>query len=244
MSFILDALRKSESERHREALPSVMRMPGPVEPSRLPPWAAGTMAALGLGIVGLGIAWWLSARPARVASAPSAGPPAASLPAPEAAAGTSSPPYAAAQAAAGVKPSAGPISPRSAAPADSRGEHAVPAVAQRQASAGASAGVESSAAADAAARHSIRAADSNALPKVAAFVPGYAEAASQDASMPKLHLDLLAFDPDPAHRFVFIDGQKYLEGETLKQGARLLRITADGAILLFPDGRQYLLGRN
>ncbi len=262
MSFILDALRKSESERQREALPSVMRMPGPAEPARLPRWAAGTMAGLGLAIVGLGVAWWLSAHPAaRFASVPAGTEPSASLAAPAPAGGASPAAEPASEAAAGAAAGSAEARRPAAAEPNVRGPaQAVPAVADRHTARGSAAGRdEPSGGAEAAAgrsaggsadrgrgaAHEARAPGprpSEPGPEVAAFVPAYAEAASQDAAMPKLHLDLLAFDADPARRFVFIDGQKYVEGETLKAGPRVLRITADGAILLFSDGRQYLLG--
>ncbi|HEX6994834.1 MAG TPA: general secretion pathway protein GspB [Gammaproteobacteria bacterium] len=57
MSFILDALRKSESERQRDALPSIARIPSAVPQHGLPPWAIATMGALGLGVVLLAAAW-------------------------------------------------------------------------------------------------------------------------------------------------------------------------------------------
>lgn len=60
MSFILDALRKSESERQRDATPSLSRIPEAVAGRRLPLWAACTIASLGLGVVGLGAALWMT----------------------------------------------------------------------------------------------------------------------------------------------------------------------------------------
>lgn len=61
MSFILDALRKSESERHQDARPSITRIPETIPARGLPPWALGTIAALALGVVVLaGAFWWMS----------------------------------------------------------------------------------------------------------------------------------------------------------------------------------------
>lgn len=57
MSFILDALRKSESERQQDAAPSIARIPGAVPRHGVPAWAIATMAALGLGVVVLAGAW-------------------------------------------------------------------------------------------------------------------------------------------------------------------------------------------
>lgn len=57
MSFILDALRKSESERQQDAAPSIARIPSAVPRHGVPPWAVATMAALGVGVVVLAGAW-------------------------------------------------------------------------------------------------------------------------------------------------------------------------------------------
>jgi len=57
VSFILDALRKSESERQRDATPSIARIPSAVPQQSLPPWAIATMGALGFGVVVLAVAW-------------------------------------------------------------------------------------------------------------------------------------------------------------------------------------------
>jgi general secretion pathway protein B len=61
MSFILDALRKSESERQREAAPSLSQIPIAAPRSGLPPWAWAVIAALGLSVFVLAAAWWQSA---------------------------------------------------------------------------------------------------------------------------------------------------------------------------------------
>jgi general secretion pathway protein B len=62
VSFILEALRKSESERQRDAAPSLSRIPEAAAARGLPRWAAGTIALLGLGVIGLGAALWFSGR--------------------------------------------------------------------------------------------------------------------------------------------------------------------------------------
>jgi general secretion pathway protein B len=73
-------------------------------------------------------------------------------------------------------------------------------------------------------------------------LPTYAEVAARDPSTPQLKLELHVFGDDPARRFVFINGEKYVEGQTLKEGPRLIRITESGAVLLIA-GRQVLLPR-
>jgi general secretion pathway protein B len=60
VSFILDALRKSESERRREATPSLAHLPPAAPRSHAPPWVWVVMTVLGVGLLGLAAAWWQS----------------------------------------------------------------------------------------------------------------------------------------------------------------------------------------
>jgi len=60
VSFILDALRKSESERQRDAVPSVTRVPLAAPKPRLPVWALTLMAGLGICVLLLTVTWWRS----------------------------------------------------------------------------------------------------------------------------------------------------------------------------------------
>ncbi|HEX6999427.1 MAG TPA: general secretion pathway protein GspB [Gammaproteobacteria bacterium] len=80
MSFILDALRKSESERQRSAVPGIAHAPLAVPRQSLPGWALAVMALLGASVVAMAGAWWLGrpeapAPDATFAEAPAAGPP-------------------------------------------------------------------------------------------------------------------------------------------------------------------------
>ncbi len=58
MSFILDALRKSETERQQSAVPSISDVPAVVHRTRVPTWTVGIIATLSAGILLLGWAWW------------------------------------------------------------------------------------------------------------------------------------------------------------------------------------------
>ena len=62
MSFILDALRKSELERQRDSAPSLMRTPVAAARRAPPVWSWLLIALLSLALVGLGAAWWLYLR--------------------------------------------------------------------------------------------------------------------------------------------------------------------------------------
>jgi general secretion pathway protein B len=58
--------------------------------------------------------------------------------------------------------------------------------------------------------------------------------------VPPLHLELHAYSERPAERFVFINGRKYVEGETLAEGPRLVAIQRTG-VVLSQQGRRFLL---
>src|SRR5271168_5150693 len=55
MSFILDALKKSETERQRQSLPGLMDTPAAQRRSRLPLWAMLLGALLALNVVVLSV---------------------------------------------------------------------------------------------------------------------------------------------------------------------------------------------
>ncbi|HET7607792.1 MAG TPA: hypothetical protein VFL84_03885, partial [Gammaproteobacteria bacterium] len=79
MSFILDALRKSEHERQRSATPGLTQVPLATPEPQMPRWALGVIGILVAAVLVLGGAWWQSTRvPAEVAA--SSAPPEASVP--------------------------------------------------------------------------------------------------------------------------------------------------------------------
>jgi general secretion pathway protein B len=62
VSFILDALRKSEHERQRSALPGLSQVPQATPATQLPRWALIVIGVLGVTVLALGGAWWQSTR--------------------------------------------------------------------------------------------------------------------------------------------------------------------------------------
>jgi general secretion pathway protein B len=64
MSFILDALRKSESERRRDARPGLAHLPAATVRSHAPPWVWVVMSVLAVGLIGLAALWWQSTQTA------------------------------------------------------------------------------------------------------------------------------------------------------------------------------------
>src|SRR6185437_15796217 len=114
MSFILDALKKSESDRQRQSGPALYEVKVAAPRSQLPYWAIGLTVLLGINLVI--VAWALLRRPSHesdtptVASAnvPAPAPAAAPAPPPAATAYTPPPPPAAPQAPASAPPNQGP----------------------------------------------------------------------------------------------------------------------------------------
>jgi general secretion pathway protein B len=66
--------------------------------------------------------------------------------------------------------------------------------------------------------------------------------AASGTVLPEMHLDIHVYAAKPADRFVFVNMRKYTEGQALKEGPTLERITPDGAILNH-QGMRFLLPR-
>ena len=215
MSFILDALRKSEHERERRAVPGLVGVQrAPTLRSRLP-WA---LAAVGLLLAVNGaVLLYVLLRPAAVPAATiGAAPPRTggepTLEPPAAVARPATPPL--------VRPLASEVASADPAldvpePPLAGGTPALPA--PRPATP--------------------RAVDADAgLPTVRELPTAVA------ASLPPLHLDLHVFSSDRAQRFVIINGQRLREGGQLQEGLALVQITPRGAVLDF-RGTRFLLQR-
>src|SRR5215469_6294521 len=268
MSFILDALKKSESDRQRQSGPALFEVKVAPPRTRLPTWALAIAALL---VINLGIVMWMllrhpvrgategevaagtsSAEAAAAAGAPAlartttpAGP---TLPAPAAA------PPAALGAPAPVAAAAPPgaASPPTLAPAVTAGSQASAAQAALARPnplpvAGGGGGTEQPNPDDYAP------AEEPAVPApglanhvrrgTAAGVPLYQDAAATPGTqIPQLRLDLHVFAARPQDRFVMINMHKLREGDTLPEGVRVESITQEGAVLSY-NGSRFLLTR-
>lgn len=245
MSFILDALKKSESERQRQAIPGLMdSRPLPVR-ARFPLWAVALIAllAINLGVLAVVLT---RGHPALTAAAPAA-PPAVIPPVPAA----GRPPATAALAPTG--PAAGArdhFSPMDPTPADQTPVHA-PEIPPDQGS-GTAVGEQ---------RHlSAGHAASSGVPHHTPRLPDPVLAQDDDRSndealpsineinltgpqaLPELHLDVHVFATNPAERFVYINMRKYREGATLAEGPVLERVRRDGVVLSY-NGLRFVLPR-
>jgi len=223
MSFILDALKKSENERQRQSGPALFEVKVAAPRSRLPLW--GTLIAVLLA-VNLLVVSWVLLHGSR-ASSPAAQPIVPAMRAPEAAAAaTPAPLKAAALPSAASAPAAAPPAPSTASSeqdSDASGDpdDDAPAVDAPRAAPAAAAGVQ-------------RATDSG--------LPTYQDAAAAPgAGIPELKLDVHAFDDNPGNRFVFLNGRSLREGELSPEGVRVETITRDGVILSYHGSRFVLL---
>ncbi|MFO7285760.1 MAG: general secretion pathway protein GspB [Gammaproteobacteria bacterium] len=259
MSFILDALRKSERERRQEIPPSIARIPDAVPSRATPTWAIATIAVLGACVLALGGAWIYTvvtepagttapgADTARVADVgrtvgttrvePVSLPP--EPPAPTASTG-SAPRN-------GERTSAETATsePRNVARGPSLAELAqraepetrIPAAGAPARSLRDAAMVGSSSAPRPEARDT-----REGLPPPDPSPASYASLAPS-LGLPKLEIEILAYADDPAQRFVFIGGRRYREGDTLPGGMRVISINPRGAVLL-ANGRQLQLDQH
>lgn len=73
-------------------------------------------------------------------------------------------------------------------------------------------------------------------------LPTLDDLSASGTSLPELHLDIHVNSQNPDERFVFVNMRKYLEGETLKEGPNVERITAEG-VILNQRGLRFLLPR-
>ncbi len=229
MSFILDALRKSEHDRERRTLPGLVERPvSGAPPSKLPYVLVGLGILLLVNFVVLGVVLLRAPAPA--------------LPlAPGADARAVAPPPAVVAVRRGVE-----SAPRTR-PLDSEAADAEPDAYEvrpppgLRATSDPSLGAErrivtpSRAAPDRNAdrsseRDNERVAAVNDLPEQVA------------AGLPSFNIDLHVYGDTPAQRFVVLNGQRLREGGQLREGPILDRITPDGAILSF-HGHRFLVPR-
>jgi len=211
MSLILEALRKSEAERRRGEMPDLRaELPPPAAASRAPlrralPWIAVALVAAIVLLVGVGLRWRAPPPvPATQAVAPTT--PAATervrLQPRATVAQPASTPRIAGREAPGSRPAA-----RAAEHAPAPAAEATPPVA----------GPAPEPPPPPVATTESRETSINAL------------AADQRKALPPLQLSMHMWDPDPAKRFVILDGERYSEGDSVGP-MRILRIDAGGVL--------------
>jgi general secretion pathway protein B len=253
MSFILDALKKSETERQRQSIPGLVDAGAARARARLPVWAValGALFLINLLVLSIIMTRYFSSTPA---------PPRASLARPgEPASGAADDDDArAADAASDVAPHTAPGAAVAAphfSPLDVPTVYAPeiplnnlpppPAAAPAAAAPPASLKPTSPRSSDLAPEHrrdplltdqDYKPGDDEALPTISEITTTGAQA------LPELHLDVHVFATRPAERFVYVNMRKYHEGASLEEGPTIERIRRDGVILNY-RGLRFLLPR-
>jgi len=240
MSFILDALKKSEAERQRQSVPGLMD--AGVGPRRrgMPAWALALAALLAVNVVILAVVLLRRTAPPPAVAANSVAIPA-----------NRAPGRATAGAAAGTAPvggaESGNFSPMDPAPMYAP---EIPVVGADEVGAGPQAPAAPAAPAGArradAARRPDAGRDADPVLNGAAgrdddeVLPSVSELNLQ--SLPELHLDVHVYATSAADRFVYINMRKYREGSVLQEGPTVERIRRDGVALSY-QGVRFLLPR-
>ncbi len=245
MSFILDALKKSETDRQRQASPALFEVKVAAPRRVFPVWVVGLALLLGVNLVALG---WVLLRDSGTPSAPAAAAGVAQA-APAAQPAAASAPLGMVTVPATVTIPTTVNIPINAAPSVTMGagrsdydtrsrpvgepllaDNEIPVPPDYNANDYAPAITPAEAGAVAAARR-------------AGGVPSRDEVLAQGMQLPELRLDLHVYAANPAERFVFINMRKLREGETLPEGVRVETITPTGAQLYY-RGRQFTIDGN
>jgi hypothetical protein len=213
MSFILDALKKSESERHRQSGPVLMDVRIAPPRRRMPSWAWVIAAVLLVNLVVLAWILWLS--PAhRVAPAEVAQPAPASAAPSMAAAGAPATTPAPAIAPPAVAPSAAVLP----APAALGGAPAEPLAPPMQGAPAVSANQNI---------------DVSTLPKVSDML-------AAGVALPELQLSWHVYDAVPQSRYVLLNGARLREGDSTPDGVRVIAIAPTGVVVEWRSRRMFL----
>lgn len=263
MSFILDALKKSELERQRAATPGLVEAPTAQRRSRLPTWAwvVGALLLLNVGVLA-GLLWRsqrAAAEPAHATAAPRLAARATSAARPAATPRAAEPPAVSVSGtvARSIEPAAAPdaadaaadhFSPMDAAPAGgpvyapeipvdeppTRTANLAPRAVPPPAPTGVRATHRADPTLDETAADRLE--NDEPLPTISQVnLPGA-------PGLSDIHLDVHVYATRPADRFVYVNMRKYREGATLQEGPLLERIRRDGVILNY-RGVRFLLPR-
>jgi general secretion pathway protein B len=244
MSFILDALKKSELERQRQSVPGLVYSGVPRPRPRLPAWAIALGLLLAVNLLVLLFVVMRSFLASPHAQTTTAPPRSAA-----AAVGIADP--------AGAEPS-GTVPPSVAAPAAGSGHFSpldapvyapeVPVASPppaagiagpdlvRSVNGGGPVSIKAHRRDPLLTDEDYKVNDDELLPTINEVTLTGAQA------LPELHLDVHVFATRPAERFVYVNMRKYHEGATLQEGPTIERIRRDGVILSY-QGLRFLLPR-
>lgn len=227
MSFILDALKKSEADRHKNVGPGVYELRVPKPRARFPAWAL--IVALLLGINLLVAIWYLMKTDTATPVVRSAAPPVT------------------------VRPPPAPVAPAAAAEEDTgrtdlaRGIYNPadfePAIEPAADAPAARAPRPVPRLSDASPRPPPplpREPSPSARRPATQGLPSRDDLTLEGIPVPEVSMSLHVYDANPAKRFAFVNGNRAQEGDVLPNGVRVESITPDGAILNWQN-RRFLL---
>ena len=266
MSFILDALRKSEHERQRQTGPALVEVAVAAPKPKSNRWAPAAIALLLVNLVAIGVLLLLKARDepdaaatdAAAVAAPAAAPvattgsPAATAPAPSAEASVTQalphPPVAA------PPPMLRPAEPppiagtRNSLEQEMSGD--MPPM-EREAAIAAATPPAGPAAVAPARRGSVvyqslpeaEQSATYASPQATPSNLPRADDMAARGALPELRLELHVWSTKPQERFVFVNGRRYREGDTTAEGASVEEITSEG-VIMNSGGNRFLLSRD
>ncbi len=224
MSFILDALKKSEIERQRQSVPGLMDASSVQRRNRLPVWAIALGVLLGVNLMVLTFVLMRKSAPATHTSQPAAQPASAAEVAAEPPKHFS--PLDPAPVFAPEIPVAALDNPSSVqSPTNGLGLAGEPTAVHRLH------------------RTDPVLTDPDAGAESQEVLPSMSELSLSGAqALPELHLDVHVYATRPAERFVYINMRKYHEGATLQEGPAVERIRRDGVVLNY-QGLRFILPR-
>jgi general secretion pathway protein B len=254
MSFILDALKKSENDRQRQTTPGLFEVKVAPPKARFPIWAVGLGLLLGINLlvlVGLlvrdgraerDLAQAASGAPAQ--SAPSVTATTQTAPAPSAAPGQTQVATVTVTVPTNVTPNVmvtPGASPANVAPSDIGGVVAPSGAPPLVEEPVLSAQDEPIAPDFDPADYAPAVAASNATQRTQASanrLPSRDDVVTSGGpAIPAMRLDLHVYAMNPAERFVFINMRKLREGESLPDGTRIESITPTGAVVSYRGTR-------
>jgi len=245
MSFILDALKKSEIERQRQLQPGLMDTPSAQRRGRLPLWAVLIGVLLAINILVLSVMLLRNRAPAlaSVLKKHAQTGAVAGTQAPEVAdhfSPLSPPPVYAPEIPLTAADNASSGNNASSSNSTSPGNHAASVVAPLVAS---PSGAQRSAPRSAQRRPDPVLIDQDAKADNDEVLPSINEINLTGAqALPELHLDVHVYATKAADRFVYINMRKYHEGNSLPEGPVVEHIRRDGVVLNH-QGLRFILPR-
>ena len=212
MSFILDALRKSENSRLRQDHPAIFASRAAAARSRLPIWALVLVALLAMNLLLVAYVLWRDREAPMPAASLQTEAPVATTPVATKTVDTTT--AAATTAASPPAPGPGSMSATERATAPRR------TGASASASVSNAAGPVVTGGASPRTERSPRSATRDDL-------------LARGTNVPPAELNMHVYDADPRARFVLLNGQRLREGDASLEGLMVERITPEGVILRF-----------